>query len=72
MKDDKVRCIFTLNEGNLTLHSWFRQAKKCLVKNEKANQTGEKLERAFRQPKNLKKIVTGLPGKGEGNRETKK
>ena len=41
-KDDKVRCIFTRNEGNTPLHSWFRQAKKCLVKNEKAKQIGEK------------------------------
>ena len=40
------------------------------MKNEKAKQIGEKLQIAFRQPKNLKRIVTGLPGKGEGDRET--
>ena len=69
-KDDKVRCIFTFNEGNPPLHLWLRQAKKCLLKNEKAKQIGEKLQITFRQPKNLKKIVTGLPKLGEGEIET--
>ena len=36
-KDDKVRCMFTFNEGNPPLH----QAKKCSLKNEKAKNIGE-------------------------------
>ena len=68
-KDDKVRCIFTYNEGNPPLHQWLRQAKKCLVKNEKAKHIGEKMQITFRQPKNLKKLVTGLPKMGEGEME---
>ena len=68
-KDDKVRCIFTFNEGNPPLHQWLRQAKKCLVKNEKAKTIGEKVQITYRQPKNLKKIVTGLPKMGEGEEE---
>ena len=68
-KDDKVRCIFTFNEGNPPLHQWLRQAKKCLLKNEKAKNIGEKMQITFRQPKNLKKIVTGLPKVGEGEKE---
>ena len=63
--DNKVRCIFTFNEGNPPLHLWLRQAKKCLVKNEKAKELGEKMQITYRQPKNLKKITAGLPKVGE-------
>ena len=65
-KDNKVRCIFTFNEGNPPLHQWFRQAKKCLLKNEKAKEVGERIQLAYRQPKNLKRTVAGLPSEGEG------
>ena len=65
--NDKVRCIFTYNEGNPPLHLWLRQAKKCLVKNEKAKALGDKMQITFRQPKNLKKIAAGLPKVGEGD-----
>jgi hypothetical protein len=68
-KDEKIRCIFTFNQGNPPLHLWFRQAKKCLIKNEKAKQIGQKMQIAYRQPQNLKKLVTGLPKKGEGESE---
>ena len=68
--DDKVRCIFTHNEGNPPLHQWLRQAKKCLLKNEKAKELGERMQITFRQPSNLKKIAAGLPkGGGRGVRE---
>ena len=67
--DEKIRCIFTFNQGNPPLHLWFRQAKKCLIKNEKAKQIGQKMQIAYRQPQNLKKLVTGLPKKGEGESE---
>jgi hypothetical protein len=57
-KDDKVRLIFTHNRGNPPLHMWIREAKKCLVKNEKAKLLGNKLQICYSQPKNLKRIVT--------------
>ena len=56
--DDKIRMIFTHNEGNPPLNMWLRQAKKCLLKNEKAKKIGDKLQVCFRQPKNLKRIAT--------------
>ena len=40
-----------------------------MLKNEKAKNIGEKLQITFRQPKNLKKIVTGLPKVQEGEEE---
>ena len=57
-KDDKIRLIFTHNKGNPPIYSWLREAKKCLVRNEKAKALGKKIKIAFRQPKNLKKIST--------------
>ena len=35
-----------------------REARKCLVKNEKAKSLGEKLQISYKQPKNLKRTVT--------------
>ena len=35
-EDKKVRLIFTHNKGNPPLHQWFREAKKCRVKDNKA------------------------------------
>jgi hypothetical protein len=61
----KSDAFFTFNQGNPSLHLWFRQAKKCLVKNEKAKQIGQKMQITYRQPKHLKKLVTGLPRKDE-------
>ena len=55
---DKVRLIFTHNRGNPPLHMWLREAKQCLVKNEKAKLMGDKMKICFSQPKNLKRIVT--------------
>ena len=37
---------------------WLREAKKCLVKNEKAKLLGERMQVCYSQPKNLKRIVT--------------
>ena len=31
--DDKIRLIFTHNEGNPPIHQWLRECKKLLVKN---------------------------------------
>ena len=49
-EDKKVRLIFT--------HMWLREAKKCLVKNEKAKEMGGNIQICYSQPKNLKRIVT--------------
>ena len=50
--------IFTHNNGNPPLHMWLREAKKCLLKTEKAKQMGENMQICFSQPKNLKRIAT--------------
>ena len=50
--------IFTHNNGNPPLHMWLREAKKCLLKNDKAKQMGENMQICFSQPKNLKRIAT--------------
>ena len=39
------------------------------MKNEKAKELGDNIQLAYRQPKNLKRIVTGLPIEGEGEVE---
>ena len=56
--DKKVRLIFTHNEANPPLHQWLREAKKCLLKNDKAKSIGKNIQVCFSQPKNLKRIVT--------------
>ena len=42
----------------ITLHQWLREAKRLLVRNDKAKKMGDQMQVAFRQPKNMKKIVT--------------
>ena len=37
---------------------WLREAKKCLVKNEKAKTMGDNIQVCFSQPKNLKRRIT--------------
>jgi hypothetical protein len=37
---------------------WLREAKKCLIKNEKAKEMGGNIQICYSQPKNLKRIVT--------------
>ena len=56
--DDKVRLIFTHNGGNPPLHKWLREARSCLVKDERAKSLGKNIQIGFRQPKNLKALVT--------------
>ena len=53
-----MRLIFTHNRGNPPLHKWFREAKRCLVKDDRARELGENFQICYRQPKNLKSIVT--------------
>ena len=40
------------------LHQWMRDAKKQLVRNEKARKIGDNIQLTSRQPKNLQRIVT--------------
>ena len=53
----KVRLIFTYNQGNPPLHMWFREAKKCLIKDDRARALSENFQICYRQPKNLKSIA---------------
>ena len=57
-KDDKVRMIFTYNNGNPPLNMWLRQVKRCLLKNKKATNLEENIQICFCQPTNLKRIAT--------------
>ena len=57
-KDNKVRLIFTHNGGNPPLHHWLRNAKKCLIKNERAKAIGKNIQICFSQPRNLQRLVT--------------
>ena len=63
--DDKIRLIFTHNSKNPPIHTWLRQSKKLVNRNEKAKKMCEKIQITTRQPKNLQRIVTGN-NKGEG------
>ena len=55
--DNKVRLIFTYNEANPPIHKWLREAKKLLVRNDKAKQIGESIQITTKQPKNIQQIV---------------
>ena len=57
---EKAKLIFTHNGGNPPLHKWLREAKSCLVKNEKAKSLGENIQICFSQPRNLKRLVTQI------------
>ena len=66
ISNDKVRLIFTHNEKNPPIHQWIRQGRKFLDRNEKAKEMGKNIQIAYRQPKNLKKLVGGPKSKGGG------
>ena len=57
-QDKKVRLLFTYNEGNPPLHRWVREAKKCLVKDDRAKELGDNFQICYKQPRNLKSLVT--------------
>ena len=63
--DKKVRLIFTYNQSNPPIHKWIRQSKKHLDRNEKAKELGQNIQIAYRQAKNIKRLVGG-PLRGEG------
>ena len=64
--DKKVRLIFTQNQGNPPIHQWVRDSKKFLTRNDRAKEMGGKIQIAFKQPKNIKKLVTGASKRGGG------
>ena len=43
-KDEKVRMIFTYNRGNPPLKKLFREAKKCLIKDDRARNLGNNFQ----------------------------
>ena len=57
--DKKVRLIFTFNQHNPPIQKWIRQSRKYLDKTEKAKELGRKIQIAYEQPKNIKKLVGG-------------
>ena len=65
--DEKTRLIFTFNKNNPPIHSWIRQGKKILNRNEKAKDIGRNIQITSKQPKNLQRIVTGLKEGGGGS-----
>ena len=65
--DSKVRLIFTYNGGGPPFHKWFREGKKLLLKNDEAKKMGDNLQIAYRQPKNLQKIVCGTKKQSVGD-----
>ena len=71
-EDKKVRLIFTYNRSNPPLHKWIRESKKFLV-SPKGKELGRNMQIAYKQPKNLRKIVGGckrMGGEGGSNTDT--
>ena len=56
--DGKIRLVFTYNEGNPPLYQWMREAKRCLVRNDKAKELGDLIQISHKQPRNMKRTVT--------------
>jgi hypothetical protein len=54
----KTRLFFTHNEGNLPFHEWIRESTKFL-NTPKAKKIGEGIQVSFKQPKNIKQLLTG-------------
>ena len=59
-KDEKVRMIFTHNKANPPVNKWIRESRKCLMRNEEAKKMGDNIQVGWKQPKNLKRTVSGL------------
>ena len=68
--DNKVRLIFTYNQHNPPIHKWIKQSKKYLDRNDRAKEIGKNIQIAYKQPKNIKKLVGG-PSNG-GMKEPEK
>jgi hypothetical protein len=64
--DEKTRLIFTYNASNPHIHPWVREAKKLLVRNNKAISLGSSIQITSRQPRNLQRLVSGVRKGGRG------
>ena len=64
--NEKVRLIFTHNSKNPPIHQWIRESRKFLDRNEKAKEMGKHIQIAYRQPKNIKKLIGGSKSGGDG------
>ena len=71
-KEKRVRLIFTQNQSNPPIHQWVREAQKYLTRNEKAKELGSKIQIAYKQPKSIKRIVTGASREGGGTQKRRK
>ena len=73
-EDKKVRLIFTYNQSNPPLHKWVREAKKYLLKDERAKDIGKQIQICYKQPRNLRSMVTNVrkPSLSEENPGCKK
>ena len=60
IKDNKVRLIFTHGAANPPIHSWIREGKKLLSRNEQAKSMGDRIQVCSKQPKNLLSIAGGV------------
>ena len=65
-KDNKIRLMFTHNQGNPPLHKWMRDCKYLLARNEKAKDMGERIQICTKQPKNLQRLAGGFKGEPRG------
>ena len=63
--DKKVRLIFTYNQNNPPIHKWIKQSRKFLERNEKAKELGKNIQVAYKQPKNIKRLIGG-PSQSRG------
>ena len=61
-----MRFIFTHNSANPPLHKWTRDSRKFLVPT-RGREFGKNVQIAYRQPRNLKKILTGCNRRVEGD-----
>jgi hypothetical protein len=56
-----------MNEGNPPLHKWIRECKKVLIRNEKSKKMGKEMNITFKQPKNIKRVVSSNCRLGDSN-----
>ena len=54
------------------LSKWIKQSRKYINRNEKAKELGKTIQIAYRQPKNIKKLVGGPSGGGNGGKGSEK
>ena len=58
-KDNKVRLVFTYSKANPPINQWVRKSRYLLRRNDKAKEIGNRIQVAYKQPKNLQQLVGG-------------